>query len=68
MALDPFGEEPVRQKPEAHVIGQELSALSIDELEERIAMLTREIERLHEARQKKQDSKSAADAFFKSMT
>jgi uncharacterized small protein (DUF1192 family) len=68
MALDPFGEELVRPRPEAHVIGQDLSALSIDELEERVAMLQREIDRLQEARKKKIDSKSEADAFFKATT
>jgi uncharacterized small protein (DUF1192 family) len=65
MALDPFGEELVRPRPEAHVIGQDLSTLSIDELQERIAMLSREIDRLQEAKQQKQASKSAADSFFK---
>jgi uncharacterized small protein (DUF1192 family) len=65
MALDPFGEEIVRPRPEAHVIGQDLSALSIDELQERVAMLQSEIDRLQEARKKKVDSKSVADAFFK---
>lgn len=68
MALDPFGEELVRPKPETHLIGQDLSALSIDELQERVDLLSREIERLHQARQKKQASKSAADAFFKAST
>lgn len=68
MALDPFGEELVRPKPETHLIGQDLSALSIDELQERVDLLSREIERLHQARQKKQSSKSAADAFFKAST
>ncbi len=65
MTLNPFGEELVRPKPEAHVIGQDLSTLSINELQERAEMLSREIDRLHEARQQKQASKSAADSFFK---
>jgi uncharacterized small protein (DUF1192 family) len=65
MALDPFGEELVRPKPESHTIGQDLSALSIDELQERVEMLSREIDRLQEARLQKQASKSAADSFFK---
>lgn len=65
MALDPFGEELVRPKPETHMIGQDLAALSIDELQERVEMLSREIDRLEEARQQKQASKSAADSFFK---
>lgn len=65
MALDPFGEELVRPKPEAHVIGQDLSTLSIDELQERVELLSREIDRLQQAKQQKQASKSAADSFFK---
>jgi uncharacterized small protein (DUF1192 family) len=47
------------------MIGQDLSTLSIDELQERVEMLSREIDRLQEARQQKQASKSAADLFFK---
>ena len=65
MALDPFGEELVRPKPETHMIGQDLAALSIDELQERVELLSREIGRLEEARQQKQASKSAADSFFR---
>ena len=46
---DPFG--TVRRKaPAAHEIGETLDAMSVDELDERIALLQREIARLEEAR------------------
>lgn len=48
-----------------HVIGQDLAALSIDDLDERIATLRREIERLEEARRHRQASQAAAHAVFK---
>jgi uncharacterized small protein (DUF1192 family) len=48
-----------------HDIGQDLSLLSVNELDERIALLKDEIARLEEARSKKQASRSVADQFFK---
>jgi len=66
MALDPFADEQTRPKPASHEIGQELSMLSISEIDERIELLEREIERLKEARAKKEQSRAAASAFFKS--
>lgn len=65
MSIDPFGEELPRPRPDTHVIGQDLSQLSIEELDERITALEAEIGRLREAKAKKQVSKRAADAFFK---
>ena len=62
-ALD---DELPRPSPARHEIGQDLSLLSVHELDERIAALRAEIARLEEARARKQASKSAADAFFKS--
>ncbi len=62
MAL--FDDEPVRTSV-AHQIGQDLSTLSLHELEERIAALTAEIARLEDARAHKSASMSAASAFFK---
>ncbi|MGL4497294.1 MAG: DUF1192 domain-containing protein [Beijerinckiaceae bacterium] len=62
---DPFAEDLPRPKPKAHEIGQDLSMLSVFELDERMALLQAEIERLAEARARKESSKSAADAFFK---
>ena len=47
-----------------HEIGQDLSQLSVAELDERIGLLEAEIVRLCEARDKKNASRSAADAFF----
>jgi uncharacterized small protein (DUF1192 family) len=54
------------RKKITHEIGQELSLLSVEELNERIALLTSEIERLQAAVTKKRASKNAADSFFKS--
>ncbi|MBL0405157.1 DUF1192 domain-containing protein [Microvirga aerilata] len=64
MALDPFADEP-RKIMSAHEIGQDLSMLSIAEIDERVEMLEREIARLREARAKKESSLAAASAFFK---
>ena len=49
-----------------HEIGQDLYLLSADDLEERIALLASEIERLKADIAKKRSSKDAASAFFKS--
>jgi uncharacterized small protein (DUF1192 family) len=66
MAID-LSEETTRAlKPKAHEIGQDLSRLSVDEIEERILVLEREIERLNEVRSGKEQTKLAADAFFRS--
>ncbi|GGA58248.1 DUF1192 domain-containing protein [Pelagibacterium lentulum] len=46
-------------------IGMVLDALSVDELQEKIAMLKGEIARLENAIENKTQSKSAADAVFK---
>ena len=53
------------RKKVTHEIGQDLSLLSVEELTERIALLTGEITRLQEAAAKKRASKDAADNFFK---
>jgi len=50
----------------SHEIGQELSLLSIEELQERVALLSAEIERLQAAVAKKRASKDAANSVFKS--
>jgi uncharacterized small protein (DUF1192 family) len=50
----------------SHEIGQDLSLLSVEELTDRIAMLSAEVERLREAMTKKRASKDAANSFFKS--
>lgn len=59
-------DEGNRLKPPAkHEIGSDLSAVSVDELDERIALLETEIERLRAEKAKKQASKDAASAFFR---
>lgn len=65
MAID-LSEEKPRAKPLAHEVGQDLSRLSVAEIDERIDILRREIERLGEARVAKEATKLAADAFFRS--
>ena len=54
------------RKKVTHEIGQDLSLLSVEELTERIALLTSETERLQAAMTKKRVSKEAANNFFKS--
>lgn len=51
--------------PSQHVLGQPLDTLSVDELTARIVLLRVEIERLEAAQTKKNASRAAADAFFK---
>ena len=48
-----------------HDIGQDLSLLSVEEIQERITLLREEIVRLEQDCVRKQASKAAADAFFK---
>ncbi|MDP3409978.1 DUF1192 domain-containing protein [Bosea sp. (in: a-proteobacteria)] len=63
MSLFPDDDRP---KPKSvHEIGQDLSMLSLEEIDLRVAALQHEIERLAEARAKKAASRSAADAFFR---
>ena len=62
----PMEDDERPRKKITHEIGQDLSLLSVEELNERIALLNAEIARLHEAMTKKRASKDAANAFFKS--
>lgn len=63
MSLIPDDDRP---KPRSvHEIGQDLSLLSLAEIDLRVAALKAEIERLAQARSKKAASRSAADAFFR---
>jgi uncharacterized small protein (DUF1192 family) len=54
------------RKKISHEIGQDLSLLSVEELSERIALLSAEIERLQAAMTGKRASKDAANSIFKS--
>ena len=62
MAL--FDDEPLK-KPKQHEIGQDLSLLSVAELNERIALLKAEISRLEAELQAKGTTKNAAEALFR---
>ncbi|WP_315924781.1 DUF1192 domain-containing protein [Mesorhizobium sp. SP-1A] len=59
-----FDDEP-RKKPARHEIGQDLSLLSVGELNERIALLRVEISRLEAELKAKDTTKSAAEALFR---
>ena len=60
---DPFGRAP--KKPASHAVGEALDALSLADLDERIALLEVEIARIRAARLAKEASKRAADSVFK---
>ena len=62
----PIEDDDRPRKKITHEIGQDLSLLSVEELNERIALLTSEAERLQAAATKKRASKDAANSFFKS--
>ncbi|WP_321501515.1 DUF1192 domain-containing protein [Breoghania sp.] len=47
-----------------HLVGQDISTLSVEELVERIALLRDEVARLEEAKAQKAATRSAADALF----
>ena len=53
------------KKKIVHEIGQDLSLLSVRELDERIGLLKEEIARLEADKIKKHATRSAADQFFK---
>lgn len=58
---------PDEERPKAkqtHEIGQDLSMLSLEEIDIRIDLLKGEIARLAQARATKAASRSAADSFF----
>lgn len=53
------------KKPVSHEVGMVLDALSVSELEQRIALLTEEIGRLEAAIAARGDTRKAAEAAFK---
>ncbi|MGO4705000.1 DUF1192 domain-containing protein [Microvirga sp. 2MCAF38] len=65
MVFDPFADEPRQKKAGGFELGQDLSMLSLEELDERVAALEQEIRRLKDARSGKEKSRDAASAFFK---
>ena len=64
MPIDPEELLPRKKQPEI-TLGEELSAMSAHELEQRIKTLEGEIARCREAIGQRNATKSAADAFFK---
>jgi uncharacterized small protein (DUF1192 family) len=60
-----FDEDDRPKKKVTHEIGQELTLLSVAELNDRIALMREEIARLEADINKKQASRSVADQFFK---
>lgn len=58
-------EDAAARKTRAHEIGQDLALLSVEELQERVALLQAEIARLEQAIVGKRASLAAADTFFK---
>jgi len=64
MATEQEDDKP--RKKITHEIGQDVSLLSVEELGERIALMTSEIGRLQTAMAKKRASRDAANSFFKS--
>ncbi|MEM9277984.1 MAG: DUF1192 domain-containing protein [Pseudomonadota bacterium] len=59
-------EDEQRKKQAAYSIGQDLSQLSVDELQDMAEILKQEIARLEEAKNAKSAHISAAEALFKS--
>ena len=53
------------KRPVAHEVGCDLGAISVEELDERTALLEREIGRIRAERARKLASRDAAGAFFK---
>jgi uncharacterized small protein (DUF1192 family) len=62
MAMD---DDNRRVKPLGPILGEDLSLLSIEEIEERIDACQREIERLEAALADKRASRAAADSVFR---
>lgn len=59
-----FGARPA--KPASHMVGENVDALSVGELDLRIAALNAEIERLRQARAAREASRLAAEQAFRS--
>ena len=64
MPIDPEDLLPKKKAPDI-VLGEDLSTLSVHELERRIEALETEIERCRTAIGARQATRSAADSFFK---
>lgn len=58
-------EDDSSRRPAAHVVGAPLDTLSVEEIDARIALLTREIERLRAAQAAKKTAREVAGSVFK---
>ncbi|MDB5535861.1 MAG: hypothetical protein JWP26_232 [Devosia sp.] len=58
-------DEDAIRKPRGHEVGMMLDAMSVEELEERIALLEGEIARLQAAIAARNKTRNDADALFK---
>lgn len=58
-------DEDAIRKPKGHEVGMMLDAMSVEELEERIALLEGEIARLQAAIAARNKTRTDADALFK---
>jgi uncharacterized small protein (DUF1192 family) len=65
MPMPAVDDDDKPKKKVVHEIGQDLSLLSVAELQERIALMQAEITRLEADLARKQSTRSAADLFFK---
>ncbi len=61
----PLFDEEAPKKPATHAVGEDLSRLSVGELQERIELLQAEIARIGTALAAKKASRDAAQTFFK---
>lgn len=58
-------DDDAQPRKTVHEIGADLTLLSVEELTDRIARLTMEIERLEAERQRKAASRASAESFFR---
>lgn len=59
-----FDEDLPQKQGATHIVGSDLTLLSVDELTARINILTGEIERLEREREKKSAGRKAAESLF----
>jgi len=60
-----FIDDDKPKRPASHDVGSDLSALSIEDLEQRITLLQDEIARLETEKRKKAADRLAADSLFR---
>lgn len=61
----PLPDEELPRRKKVHEIGEDLAALSLDELQARIDLLQVEVRRIEDAIKAKRAGAAAADTFFK---